>query len=496
MPSETDYPRAIVDNGLESTDPLLADFEGRAQGNDESADTPTSADSIEYLEIIATNLEKDLGEVNWPRADEPTYRNDEPHNRINELVGYMRTRSVAPEDVEVTYETVVLGFTIMGRFRMRADMWRKTKHAEDPYRLLKNRVGKGMGQELEASSRWLPPDSGSRRQPPIDHGFPFTPGSISFRGDNRPIAMTAPSDVVDIVYQTRWKLGANTEDPPRRATVGLLDTGVVEETAMTHPLLGGALLQDQIDGTRDAELPVVRGIVDDVYGHGVHTAGIVLQRCPEALVDIETVRSGLGRTSDSFELARDLPDIERCDIVVFSLAVAANNQNDLPALRAVVRHLLERGKVVVAAAGLRRENAPESERVYFPADFQFGSDDVSALGGRLIRVGAVDARDERVQGNRVPTTERLNQVLSQANSYGVGIASAYPKGLFRVGARGQPLVYTDGWARWTGTSFAAPRVAGAIADRFMHPKQTDAFTSVVDAADAVINEAEASGIVS
>ncbi|MCP4963949.1 MAG: S8/S53 family peptidase [bacterium] len=494
MSAKREYPRAIIDNGRSL--PRVSDPDP-APGDDSDEDGMLGRQ--EYLEIIATDLGRELAWTHWGEEEEPYPDPVEPGARLREFVAYLERRVEADRAPQLSQELTLLGTKVIGRFRMPMGQWidrpgteRAELYKDGPFVHLTRRAKQGMDQEVEVTRRWLAHDSGSIGRTQEDGGIPFKPGSISFRGDNRPIPATLPDEVVNIIYQAQWER-ATSRPPSPEIFVGLFDTGIDETVAASNPLLAGALSRDPIDGTQDNELPSGDGIVDDVSGHGAHTAGIVVQRCPDVRVNIETVRSGRNRTSDSFELARDLRDVEHCDIVVFPLAVTASRVTDLPALRAVVEHLLAQAKVVVAAAGLRPAGNPE-DQLYFPADLAFQREVRERLPGLLVRVGAVDADGNPLPGNRVSRAKLYPEpdTRADANSYGYQVASAYPNGLFQVGLHTQPLYYGDDCARWTGTSFASARVAGAIADRYLHPNDNESFASVVEAATKVIEEAEAS----
>ncbi len=495
MTEKPEFPRAIIDNGAELPDRAERDETDVADVSDaEEADREEStADrdypgSREYLEIIVADLGR------------PFDNDGSPDALLRALMEYLRN-VIEGDKSNLTSELTLLGTTVIGRFRIPMVQWidrpgtsRAAQYAKGPFVHLVTELKVKFGLAAEVTGRWLEPDRGLRSLEEVEGGIPFKPGSISFLGDNRPIPAVIPDRVLETIYRDQW-VWSTSRKPTKTVTVGLFDTGIDDDVAAYNPLIAGALARDPLEGTHDAEMPSEDGVVDDVYGHGAFAAGIVVQRCPEAKIDIETVRSGRNRTSDSFELARDVQDLDHCDIVVFPLAVPTDSFADLPALRRVIQYLLERNKVVVAAAGLKAEDDPP-DQLYYPADIAFDKSVRGTIPGLLIRVGAVDANGNGLHGNRVPGTKLYAKpdTRAETNSYGYEVASAYPNGLLQVGFHTPPIFYGSGCARWTGTSFAAPRVAGAVADRYLHPQPGDPeFVSVVQAAEAVIKDAADSG---
>ncbi len=305
----------------------------------------------------------------------------------------------------------------------------------------------------------------------------YEPGTYSFHRGILPQPMVQPAEEINAYQQLRWRVAMFPARIRRSVTVAILDTGIDPKTRNTHPLFTGNTDADPWGGSPDAELRRTRR-ADAVFGHGTHVAGIVAQRAPFAVLNHESIRARAGDGSDSFELARDMPDVERADIFVFSFATAASDEAELPALRQTVDYLLARGKVIVAAAGTEFDLVDPEDRLY-PADFSVAPESP----GRLICVGAVDREGRDMVGTR------RSKAKNAVKTYGVGIASAYPSGRYQWSENG-PVLAFNGWARWTGTSMAAPRVAGAIASYY----QTRAGVgTAAEAADAVLRRARANG---
>jgi hypothetical protein len=246
---------------------------------------------------------------------------------------------------------------------------------------------------------------------------------------------------------------ADRPDPASRPIViGILDTGIDAVTAQGD-LLGDHTWPDTFGGTPDEESRP-RGRASDTYGHGTFIAGIIAQRAPLALVNHESVRNRFGQT-DPYELAADLNDAWPSDIICFSFGVAARDEEEVAILHRVVQYLLDLGKVVVAAAGnisdlVDKDGNYNADMKFYPAAFK-----------GVISVGACDSRGEPAPF--APVADWVN-----VWSYGVEVTSVFPEGTFEWDSgspdgRSVPVEFPSGWATWSGSSMAAPRVAAAIA---------------------------------
>lgn len=228
----------------------------------------------------------------------------------------------------------------------------------------------------------------------------------------------------------------------RETTVAILDTGISQ-----HPWFTGrkwfAACGSDVQETPDADAD---DRLDSVAGHGTFIAGVVLQQAPAASLLISRVISGDGVT-DEFALVRGLARLtsharsENKLVDVISLSVGCYTHDDTPS--PVLNHVInsiDRDTVVVACAG-----NSNSDRPFWPAALK-----------RVVAVAALDSdgRDRAPFSNYgwwVDACAPGDQIVSSFFSFdGLG-----PGGMEKF----------DGYARWSGTSFAAPRVAGAIAAR-------------------------------
>lgn len=177
------------------------------------------------------------------------------------------------------------------------------------------------------------------------------------------------------------------------------------------------------------------GYLDFEAGHGTFIAGIVRQICPDAEIHIAGVLSSFGDGDVASLLTRLELAVQRAgpfDLVVMSVGGYMSDA-DAQAFGRALMPLLGDG-LGIAAAGNQA-----SSRRYFPA----------ALPG-IVAVGALCDAGRAWFSNFGGWVD--------ACAPGVDVVST-----FFVEARDQDGPPYEGWARWSGTSFSAPKVAGAIA---------------------------------
>jgi subtilisin family serine protease len=221
----------------------------------------------------------------------------------------------------------------------------------------------------------------------------------------------------------------------RTVDVGVADTGLVEHDRLQSRVTAGPQDTDTLDDDGDDRL-------DDQAGHGTFVAGIVAANAPAAHVQMVKVLDSWG-VGDEVTVARGIRRLAGCQVI--NLSLGCYTTNDSPPW-AVVRALqaLPDGTVVVAAAGNHG-----SRRPFWPA----------ALKG-VVAVAALDAAD----GSAAPFSNFGWWV--DACAPGVRALSTFVE----FNGPREPLEpgnpdpdHFEGWARWSGTSFAAPLVAARIA---------------------------------
>ncbi len=281
----------------------------------------------------------------------------------------------------------------------------------------------------------------------------------------------------------------------RRPVVAVLDTGLGEHDWLVppHASLGAWVGGHPIglaDDVPDAELTgVVRdplqGGLDRDAGHGTFIAGIVRQVCPDArvlairvmpsdgVVDehqltialnmllVRQARAQLGRT------ARDRRDRDEVvDVVSLSLGYYHESPDDVAyssVLGGTLRRFGELGVAVVAAAGNDHTITP-----MFPAGLasRSGGADLHRDAVPLTSVGALNPSGTVAlfsnAGDWVSCSRPGANVVSTLPVTFDGSlqpAIATPDGREAI----DPDDYASGFGIWSGTSFAAPVLAGEIA---------------------------------
>ena len=232
-------------------------------------------------------------------------------------------------------------------------------------------------------------------------------------------------------YQAWEQIGlyeAHTELAPNLGegvTVAVIDTGI----DLQHPAFEGRLV-DGWDFVDNDALPQEEGAGVN-YGHGTAVAGVVLQVAPLAkIMPLRILDADGSGDTDDLVLALDWAIEQGANVINVSLGSAEDSKP--------VERMLQKAKshkvAVVASAG----NSGD-ENVTFPAN-------KAVKGGKfkkvLVSVGSVNADDEKSSFS----TYAKDKVETAAP--GEHVFTAYPD---------EHVIY------WSGTSFAAPMVSGALA---------------------------------
>ncbi|MBG0564657.1 S8 family peptidase [Actinoplanes aureus] len=241
---------------------------------------------------------------------------------------------------------------------------------------------------------------------------------------------------------------ARAATPGRGARVGLVDTAL-----RRHDYLAGAWVGDQENG-----LAYPDGLPAEA-GHATFIAGLVLRQAPGATLSVTALLDDQG-VADSWEAAVRIVQLGREGLDVLNLSFVSYTDDGMPPLvlsTAIDR--LDPDIVVVAAAGNHGFLTDGQER---KAAWPAALNDVVAVGAASARGDGEPASftplgswiDVLAPGEDVESTylDRRAQVWEDPDGDG-------PQEPVRQSRN------FNGYARWSGTSFAAAAVSGAIAAR-------------------------------
>ncbi len=238
----------------------------------------------------------------------------------------------------------------------------------------------------------------------------------------------------------------------RRPVVAVIDTGIVKHSRLVNVRGVGQATDRQTD-------PAAKS-----FGHGTFVAGLIAAECPDA--DIKVFRAEFGSTDDNwFGLITDadlaasidsaLARLKVIDVMNLSIGGYTHDNRPLFATSRSVARAIRRNVTVVAGAGNDGRRDP-----FYPAAepgvIGVGSIDASGKRSCFSNIGPwvdVEAVGEDVVST-FPETEVHTIALPEGGSAGCPPEPASPE---------QTVDFTGGFARWSGTSFSAARVSGAIA---------------------------------
>jgi hypothetical protein len=271
--------------------------------------------------------------------------------------------------------------------------------------------------------------------------------------------------------------------PP--VSVVVIDTGYIPSTVATHPpdpaharldarvtAVPGYFRNSAVPGGKwelcppDDPLPVPGhpAVLDGVAGHGTFIAGLIANRCPNAHLTLVGERRAVIRLpakppkvwSDELSVARSLLRYCRADVVSCGFAFPTFGDRASIPFSLIMSWLGQLGQQVAVVAPAGNEN---SARPYWPA-----------ADARVIGVGATDPS----QSLRAEFQENSKGYVTSGSNWGSwldccargqSVESLFVDWVGKTEDEQAPkatLTFT-GWASWSGTSFAAPKVTAAIA---------------------------------
>jgi subtilisin family serine protease len=222
--------------------------------------------------------------------------------------------------------------------------------------------------------------------------------------------------------------------------VGIVDTGLLPEYSQQSWLTDVHADPDDFE-TKDVD---ENGYIDPVVGHGTFIAGVVRRWAPRATIHIDKALTTDG-LCDEITLADAINQALDRNPDVLSLSLGAYTRRDEPpvGLEGVWKRINEQHPhcVVVSAAGNDGIN-----KHFWPAATK-----------TVIGVGAVDKHNARADfSNHGPWVDVWAD--------GVDVESAFADGSY-LPSHGSGVRKFNGICQWSGTSFATPLVAAAIAAR-------------------------------
>jgi hypothetical protein len=278
-------------------------------------------------------------------------------------------------------------------------------------------------------------------------------GEVSHGGGGAPTALADPP---------AWAR-ARGEGPGAGVTVGLVDTAIY-----SHDYLSGAWVARYADSIWPDEPPLAEA------GHATFVSGLVLRYAPSATLQVRRLLDPDGM-ADSWTAANTMVEAGRTGVDIHNLSfVCYTDHGVAPRVIATAIDRLDPDIVVVAAAGNHGFlPGQEGRKPAWPAALD-----------NVLAVGATE-RDHEYERAALSPDAAWVDVLAP----GVDVESTY--------LRGEVLVWDDaypaernpgrtfaGFARWSGTSFAAGIVSGAIAAR-----TTPGKVSAAEARDQLLAQA-------
>lgn len=295
---------------------------------------------------------------------------------------------------------------------------------------------------------WIPDIGKNRTIAPV-RGFPHVDGCAV--GNPWELGIKDPVPQLAVGRPQGW--GRRPAGPGQGVRVGLIDTRLYPD-----PYFKGGYLATEDDLLRRP------GVGDSVpsalEGHATFIAGLILHRAPGAALDVYSVlrQDAVAKTWD---VAKAMMEFAGKGVHILNLSFGCyTDDNQPPMLLARAVSLLSPQILLVAAAG-NHGNVEQLAGTDRPIWTTHLTDKTPAWPAAFADVTAVGATDD--QGVVAPFTPNVPWVNVKAP--GVDVESTYLKGEVRLSfPAGTPQTEMfDGYACWTGTSFAAANVSGAVA---------------------------------
>jgi subtilisin family serine protease len=250
----------------------------------------------------------------------------------------------------------------------------------------------------------------------FEREFGFTP--VMERNSDSVIGLPQHKSIADPVGVDAMTASTAEDTDGANVRVGVVDTALIP--SLTH------------ETGPTAALPVLAA-------HSTFLVGLIRHQAPAAEI---LVRAGLDAdhdTSSVWQVASAIADLHDQHLDILNLSLGVTGDHDAPpmALRRAIDRLGPR-VLVVAAAGNRKDTLEEPKQVW------------PAAMTDVVAVGAANAIFS-MTGPWVDCT-----------AAGVFVESTFPAVAVRLSS-GEETTFSSGFAKWSGTSFAAGTVTGAVA---------------------------------
>jgi subtilisin family serine protease len=249
---------------------------------------------------------------------------------------------------------------------------------------------------------------------PFNHGGPFGP-PVPVAGSE--LAPRAPEEGL--------------------AAVAIVDTGVWKDSKLPPVYYQ----PDAVDFEEETDVDN-DGVLDGDVGHANFIAGVIVRHAQQVELSVLQVLDTFGVCTEE-QLVRGLARLDP-SVRVVNLSLGGFTLDDLPPVAlqlAMAKALSVPDRVAVAAAG---NNGNRTDR-FWPAAFAATGDPWSS------RVAAVAAHN----GEQICEWSNAGPWVTLA-APGQDIESTYIT---------HEKLFPSGWAQWSGTSFATPRVVAEVAGR-------------------------------